>query len=44
MIESELKNPGEETLNGLLDAEVDLLCGARNYERTEDRKDTRAGG
>lgn len=33
----------EETLNGLLDAEADRLCGARNYERTEGRKDTRAG-
>jgi putative transposase len=33
----------EETLNALLDAEADVLCGARKYERTEDRKDTRAG-
>ncbi len=33
----------EETLNALLDAEADELCGARKYERTEDRKDTRAG-
>src|SRR5580700_473844 len=33
----------EETLNALLDAEADQLCGARNYERTEARKDTRAG-
>jgi transposase-like protein len=33
----------EETLNGLLDAEADWLCGARKYERTEGRKDTRAG-
>jgi putative transposase len=32
----------EETLNALLDAEADL-CGARKYERTEGRKDTRAG-
>jgi len=30
----------EETLNGLLDAEADRLCGARKYERTEGRKDT----
>jgi putative transposase len=29
----------EETLN----AEADHLCGARKYERTEGRKDTRAG-
>jgi transposase-like protein len=33
----------EETLNALLDAEADHLCGARKYERTEGRKDTRAG-
>ena len=33
----------EETLNGLLDAEADRLCGAHKYERTEGRKDTRAG-
>jgi putative transposase len=33
----------EETLNALLDAEADHLCGARKYERTEVRKDTRAG-
>ena len=33
----------EETLNALLDAEADERCGARKYERTEGRKDTRAG-
>ena len=33
----------EETLNALLDAEADQLCGARTYERSEGRKDTRAG-
>jgi putative transposase len=33
----------EETLNALLDAEADQLCGARKYERAEGRKDTRAG-
>jgi putative transposase len=33
----------EETLNALLDAEADQLCGARKYERTEERRDTRAG-
>lgn len=32
-----------ETLNALLDAEADQLCGARKYERAEGRKDTRAG-
>ena len=34
----------EETLNALLDAEADRLCNARRYERTEARRDTRAGG
>lgn len=33
----------EGTLNALLDAEAYQLCGARKYERTEGRKDTRAG-
>lgn len=33
----------EETLNALLQEEADRLCGARKYERTEARKDTRAG-
>ena len=33
----------EETLNALLDAEADQLCQASRYERTEKRRDTRAG-
>jgi putative transposase len=33
----------EETLNNLLDAEADQLCNAARYERTDARKDTRAG-
>jgi transposase-like protein len=33
----------EETLNALLDAEADELCGAKRYERSEGRRDTRAG-
>ena len=33
----------EETLNSLLDAEADTLCGAQRYERSADRVDTRAG-
>ena len=33
----------EETLNGLLDAEADQLCGAKRYERSAERIDTRAG-
>lgn len=31
----------EETLNKLLDAEADQLCGAGRYERSPDRIDTR---
>jgi transposase-like protein len=33
----------EETLNALLDAEADRLCNAKRCERTEARRDTRAG-
>ena len=33
----------EETLNALLDAEAERLICAKKYERTEARKDTRAG-
>lgn len=33
----------EEALNALLDAEADRLCGAGRYERSEARRDTRAG-
>jgi putative transposase len=33
----------EETLNAMLDKEADQLCNASRYERTEARRDTRAG-
>ena len=35
----------EEALNAMLyaDADADRLCGARRYERSEGRQDTRAG-
>src|SRR5882762_223389 len=33
----------EETLNALLNAEADRLCNAQRYERSEARRDTRAG-
>jgi len=33
----------EETLNALPDAEADRSCNAARYERTEARRDTRAG-
>lgn len=33
----------EESLNAMLDAEADVLCGAQRYERSPDRVDTRSG-
>ena len=33
----------EETLNGLLEAEADAICGAQRYERSPERLDTRSG-
>jgi putative transposase len=33
----------EQTLNGLLQAEADDLCGAKRYSRSPERLDTRAG-
>jgi transposase-like protein len=33
----------EETLNAMLDAEADQLCGAKRYEHSPQRVDTRAG-
>ena len=33
----------EQTLNAMLDAEADQLCGAKRYEHSPDRVDTRAG-
>lgn len=33
----------EETLNGMLDAEADRICGAKRYEPAAERRDTRAG-
>jgi hypothetical protein len=33
----------EETLNAMLDAEADQMCGAGRYERSQARQDTRAG-
>jgi transposase-like protein len=42
-IDGVVRQSVEETLNGLLDAEADQLCGAKRYERSADRADTRAG-
>ena len=33
----------EQTLNAMLEAEADQLCGAKRYEHSADRVDTRAG-
>lgn len=33
----------EETLNRLLDEEADRITNAHRYERTEERRDSRAG-
>jgi len=33
----------EDRLNAMLDAEAERLCNASRYERTEARRDTRAG-
>ena len=38
-----VKGTVEETINTLLDADADRLCNAERYERTEGRKDHRAG-
>ena len=42
-LEQVVRSTVEQTLNGLLDAEADELCGASRYERTPERLDTRAG-
>lgn len=38
-----VKGTVQETLNAMLDAEADVLCNAQRYERSRERKDTRAG-
>ncbi|MCG8448117.1 MAG: transposase [Pirellulales bacterium] len=42
-VDEVIRTSVEETLNGLLDAEADQLCGAKRYERNANRVDTRAG-
>ena len=42
-VDEVVRSSVEATLNGLLEAEADQLCGAKRYERTPDRIDTRAG-
>jgi transposase-like protein len=36
-IDEAVRTSVEETLNGLLDAEADRICGAQRYERSADR-------
>jgi putative transposase len=42
-VEEVVRSSVEATLNGLLEAEADELCGAKRYERNVERLDTRAG-
>jgi transposase-like protein len=42
-LEDVVRSTIEVTLNALLDAEADHLCGAGKCKRTEGRKDTRVG-
>ena len=42
-VDEAVRTSVEETVNGLLEAEADRLCGAERYERAPDRTDTRAG-
>jgi len=42
-LDTVVKASVEQTLNGLLEAEADDLCGAVRYEKSPDRLDTRAG-
>src|SRR5437870_695148 len=42
-IDEVVRSSVEETLNALLQAEADQICGATRYERSPDRVDTRAG-
>src|SRR5581483_356726 len=42
-LDSLVRTSVEQTLNALLDAEADVLCGAKRYERSPERLDTRAG-
>jgi transposase-like protein len=42
-VDGVVRDTVEQTLNALLEAEADLLCGAKRYERSPERIDTRAG-
>jgi len=42
-VDQVIRQTVEQTLNGLLQAEADDLCGAKRYVRSPERLDTRAG-
>jgi putative transposase len=42
-LKKQVKDSVETTMNTMLDAEADALCGAKKYERSPDRTDFRAG-
>ena len=42
-LDGKVRQAVEQVLNDLLQAEADELCGAKRYERSPDRLDTRAG-
>jgi len=42
-VDEMVRSSVEETLNALLEAEADQICGAERYERSPERVDTRAG-
>lgn len=42
-VDEVVRSSVEETLNGLLDAEAEQICGAQRYERSPERIDSRAG-
>jgi len=42
-VDGVVRDTVEQTLNALLEAEADVLCGARRYARSPERVDTRAG-
>lgn len=42
-VDEVVRSTVEQTLNAMLDAEADRVAGAARYERSPDRRDTRAG-
>jgi len=42
-LDKQVRDSVETTINTMLDAEADALCGAKRYERSPERTDFRAG-